>query len=211
MSPHFKKKEVCPLYANSFAENDYIAAKEAFSLWQGTVKESVEDYLLRKRKAELNELVRKVIRRELSSSDKLLVELRWYEGYSNKEIAEKLELDPSTVSRRLNKINDILYDKLKYAVEYRFGSSFSSKDKLIIKNVSASRSSCDLEKISGRIAYLRKRQELTVKDVSLMTGISESRLSELEKDAESITVKQLQKIALCFCVTTDYLIFGKAT
>lgn len=197
-----------PLYANSFAENDYIAAKEAFAVWQGTLNEGVEDYILRKRKAELSELVKKVIRHELSSSDKLLVELKWYEGHSNKEIAERLSLDPSTVSRRLARINDILYEKLKYALEYRFGSKVSSKSKVILRQMSTP-SKCETpDKISGRVAFLREKQHLSEKDVSLITGIDEERLCLIEKDGADITVSELQKLALCFCVTADYLVFG---
>ena len=48
--------------SNSFTTADYENASLAFSLWQGTQHETVDEYLLRKRKIELNCLVKKVIK-----------------------------------------------------------------------------------------------------------------------------------------------------
>lgn len=195
--------------SNSFTQEDYLHAREAFCKWQGSVNESIDEYLLRKRKAELNELVRKVIREELTSSDKLIVELHWYQGLSNKEIAAKLNIDPSTVSRRLNKINEVIFDKLKYAIEYRYGSSFVPNAQIIIKNRQAACSYNEPKNISERIACLRSMNCLSPEDVSEMTGISKDKIAELEKKADKLSAEQARRLALCFRTTTDYIISGK--
>ena len=75
---------------NSFTSSDYINAKESFINWQGKISESVDSYILRQRKAELRELVKRVVKNELSDYDRIIVNLRWYENYTTAEIAEKL-------------------------------------------------------------------------------------------------------------------------
>ena len=88
---------------NSFTSSDYINAKESFIRWKGNINESVDSYVLRQRKAELRELVKRVVKNELSDYDRLIVTLRWYENYSVVEIARKLGVDRSTVNRHLKK------------------------------------------------------------------------------------------------------------
>ena len=124
-------------YENSFYKSDYENAKEAFSKWQSKQHESIDDYLMRKRKVELLSLVREVIENELEETDKDIVRFHWYLGKSITETAELIGSSRSSVSRRLDKINDIIYEKLKYALHYRYGKDFSASARLIIKNKDA--------------------------------------------------------------------------
>lgn len=202
---------IAKMYLNSFSNEEYLLAREAFSEWQSKTYENIEDYILRQRKSELNELVNKVIKTELSSTDKLLVELHWFQNYSKREIARKLNLDPSTVTRRLNKISDIIYEKLKYALEYRYGSGFSEKARLIIKNKEALFSYTEPKVLSQRIRKLRMSQFFSVEDVSEMTGISVARLKEIENAGREMTVTEAKKLAIFFRTTTDYIIFGTSS
>lgn len=103
---------------NSFSSADFINAREAFIRWQGSIDDTVEGYVLRSRKNELRQLVKKVIENELSDYDKAIVNMRWYQNMTPTEIAEKLSVDRSTVARHLEKINNTVYEKLKYAMEY---------------------------------------------------------------------------------------------
>lgn len=201
---------ISKMYLNSFSNEEYLLAQEAFSGWQSKTYENVEDYILRQRKSELNKLVNKVIKNELSSTDKLLVELHWYQNLNKRDIAKKLCIDPSTVSRRLNKISDVIYEKLKYALEYRYGSGFSEKARLIIKNKDALFSYQEPEILSKRIEKLRQEQFLTEKEVSELTGISESRLKEIENAGREMTVTEAKKLAIFFKTSTDYIIFGSS-
>ena len=119
---------------NSFNKSDFENAQLAFSLWQSTQHESVDEYVMRKRKIELNCLVREVIENELSDKDKMIVQLHWFRGKCINEVAQTVGIDRSNISRRLDKINDIIYDKLKYALQYRYGKDYSSSVRVIIKN-----------------------------------------------------------------------------
>lgn len=195
---------------NSFTKIEAISAKEAFAAWQVQESGEIEDYILRNRRRELQELVKKVIKNELCEKDRILVSLHWYKGKSKEEIAKILNVDRSTVFRRFEKINDTIYEKLKYAIEYRYGDSFSSKAMMLIKkDVSSAGTLRELESIGSRLMRLRKEQYLSKKDVCRFTGIGEERLSLIEKSGKEITMIELKKLASFFRVSSDYIVFGK--
>lgn len=198
------------MYLNSFENEEYYLAREAFAAWQSRAYEDIDEYIIRQRKCELNELVNKVIKAELSASDRLIVELHWFQGLSKSEVARRLGIEPSTVSRRLEKITDTLYDKLKYALEYRYGSSFSRRAKVIFKSKDAFFSYTEPEVLSARIKQLRMKQGLTLKDVSEMTGITEKSLKQIEEEGRELTLTEIRKLAIFYGTTADYIIFGSA-
>ncbi len=82
-------------------------------LWQAEENGDVDEYILRERRRELHRLVKKVIKNELDEKDRLIVSLHWYKGYSKEEIAEIVGANRSTIFRRFEKINEIIYEKLK--------------------------------------------------------------------------------------------------
>lgn len=195
---------------NSFTQFDYARAKRAFDLWNESENDGLDDYVMRERKRELQCLLKKVICNELSQKDRTLVSLHWYDGKTKREIAELTGLDRSTVFRRFEKINDIIFEKLKYAIEYRYGNSFASDAVMLIKrNVTGLGSGRRLESIGERLERLRKEQYLSEEDVSSCTGISLRRLGVIEKSGKEITMTELQKLAAFFRVSSDYIIFGQ--
>lgn len=193
---------------NSFTAFDLADSMQAFSQWQGKAHESVDEYTLRKRKQELYALVRKVIKNELSPEQQKVVRLRWYEQKSMSEVAKILGVDKATISRKEKKINEIIYDKLKYAMEYRFGKSFSEESRLIIKSNTKACMPCDESSISQRLYILRLRQSLSEDDIAKLTGISKSRIKLFEKDASDLTINELSSLARLYGTTSDYIIFG---
>lgn len=198
------------LSENSFTKFDRLKAQEAFSIWKAEENRDVDEYILRKRKEELHRLVKKVVENELDEKDRLLVLLHWYKGKPKEEIAEIVGSDRSTIYRRFEKINDVIYEKLKYAIEYRYGDDFSSKAMLLIKkDVSSKQGINGLESIGERLFRLRNEQYLSKSDVGSLTGIRPERLSAIEKSGKEITMAELKKLSSFFRVTSDYILFGK--
>lgn len=196
--------------ANSFSVSDIDNASYAFSVWQGTRSETVDEYLIRKRKIELNCLLKKIIENELGDTDRQIVKSHWFDGNTITQTAKILNVDRSTVSRRLDKINDTIYDKMKYAIEYRYGKDYSSAVGVIIKNKDALFliSESD-DSPARRIRKLRKSQGFTLQDIGTMTGISSKRIEAIENETEEISVNDIRKIATAFRTTADYIVFGK--
>lgn len=196
------------MYLNSFESEEYSLAREAFAAWQSKAYEDIDEYILRQRKCELNELVNRVIKEELSPSERLLVELYWFQNLSKSEVARRLGTEPSTVSRRLDKITDTLYEKLKYALEYRYGTPLSRRAKIIFKSKDAFFSYTEPEVLSARVRQLRMKQGLTLRDVSEMTGITEKALKETEEKGRELTATEIKKLCVFYGTTADYIIFG---
>ena len=194
---------------NSFSLSDIDSAAYAYNNWQGTRSESIDEYLMRKRKIELNCLLKKIIANELNDKDKEIVKFHWFEGLSISETAKILNVDRSTISRRLDKINDIIYDKMKYAVEYRYGRDYSSSVAVIIKNKDALCLINEKNDSPGsRIRNLRMRQGFTLDDTGAMTGIAPKRIKAIENEIEEISANDIKRIATAFRTTADYIVFG---
>lgn len=72
-------------------------------------------------------LLRRAIHNELSEVDAEILDMYFFKDYKQKEIAEVCGVSCSSVSRRISKSLDVLYEKLKYAAEYRFGISMEKR------------------------------------------------------------------------------------
>lgn len=194
---------------NSFTFQDYITTRESYERWERSKAETADEYALRRRKIELYALVNEVINNELNDNERELVRLHWYENISATDIAEIYGVDKTTVYRRLDRITDIIYDKLKYAIQYRYGSDYAKAVKPIIKTKGSELFSANPDNTGERIRNLRMCQCLSVEDVSMMTDISADRLVEVERQNSPVTAYELKKLCLLFGKSCDYLIFGK--
>lgn len=193
---------------NKTADAEVSQAKRDFSSWQSNQAALYSTPALEKRKKELYALVRMVIKNELDAQQKEIVQLHWYEGKSLSEISEIMKLDRSTVFRKEKKINEILYDKLKYAMQYRFGDEFSHRlqcffeQDIILKNARG-------ETVSERLFNLRKNCGLTQKDVSVISDITEERLNQIEKSGEQATVNEIRTLSELYGASANFIIYGK--
>ncbi len=191
---------------SSFEQTDYDQAEKAFSLWQAKQDAQIDEYIMRQRQADLNKLVRKVIKNELNEQEKLIVKLCWYNGMTKEQAAEYIGISRSTIFRRLERITDKLYEKLKYAIEYRYGSESLKASPVLIKKCADVPSEA-VKNIGERLRFIRKNQYLTLEEVGKETNIKAERLGEIENGA-ALNILELKKLALFYKVKTDYLLFG---
>lgn len=80
-----------------------------------------------KKKAEFSRLLRRAIHNELSEVDAEILNMYFFKGYTSREIAKAFGVHHSSICRRISKSLDVLYEKLKYAAEYRFGISMEKR------------------------------------------------------------------------------------
>lgn len=191
-----------------YGQHKSITVGELLPRGSTTSEAAADSPEIKKRRAELRQLVKTVIKNELSAEEQLLVKLHWYDGLSQSQIAKKLGLDRSTVSRKFSKINDTVYEKLKYVIEFYYGKNAVKKSDLAVNGNNAYRPTVDSVEISGRIKKLRFEHCYEIGDVSRLTCISPDRLRAIEHQGSAVTVAELKKIALFFRVTSDYIIFG---
>lgn len=183
--------------------------RKVFNDWQVRAREAEKEELLLKRKEELNSLVKKVIKQELSPFDRRLVELHWYKGMSKGEIALMLNKDRSTIHRHFTAINNTVYEKLKYAVELIYGKSDSTSAENIIQETGKTYSShINSDEISKRLRSLRASGCFTYELLSDKTGISQLRLRQIEKRGSLMTMSELKALTVFYKVSTNYIIFG---
>ncbi len=182
--------------------------KKAFAEWQAKMHSNRNDLLFEKRKAELNRLVRRVINEELDEFDRKIIELHWYKGLSKSEIAEKMGIDRSTVHRHFTAINEIIYEKLKYAVELIYQDGRSPKKILKEKSSEALCSHINSDEISKRLKALREEKFMSVESLSEKTGISDTRIMATELRGGLLTMAELKKLTDFYKVSCNYIIFG---
>ena len=194
----------------SFEISDYLMARDVFISWQAKENEELEDWLIRQRKEELYALVRRVIRNEFSKEDKLIIDLKWYKGLSADEISKKTGISRAGVYRRIDKINDVLYEKLKYAMEYRFGIKERTPVVTVLCDMKNRAEGETSVSVAVRLKSLRFGQHISLEDLSRCTGISEARLMNLEKYAGDLTSKELIKLSSFYKVSSDFILFGKS-
>ena len=165
---------------------------------------------MRHNKALLEKLVRRVIRNELNDRDRLLVRLHWYQGKSKDEIAALLGVDRSTVHRGLERAGKIIYDNLKYAVDYHFDASCREEAKETLRN--AGQSTFAIEALSGigeRLYWCRRQKRLSLQELSQITGIAPERLQTLEANGREMMMTELGLLTAALGVSATDLIFGE--
>lgn len=103
---------------------DFMSDKYSFETYQSEKYSKVDNDFSRKRRQMLVYLVRKIIKNELSETDRVIFELYWYHDLTQREIALLLGLSRSYVNRRLIKAKDIIRSNLKYVMTLLYGLDF---------------------------------------------------------------------------------------
>ena len=106
--------------------NEYILDKAAFQTYQE--RYYTKQAISAKKKAEFNDLLKRAIHNEIPADDAKILQMYFFQGYTKTKIAEYFGVNHSTIVRRINKSLDTLYEKLKYAAEYRFGFVIEKKE-----------------------------------------------------------------------------------
>lgn len=166
---------------------------------------------MRQNKAALEKLVRRVIRNELNDRDRLLVRLHWYQGKSKDEIAALLGVDRSTVHRGLERAGKIIYDNLKYAVDFHFDASYREQARETLRT--AGQNTFAIESLSGigeRLYWSRRQKRLSLQELSQITGIAPDRLQTLEQNGREMMMTELGLLTAALGVSATDLIFGES-
>lgn len=106
------------------ATNDYVLDKAVYQAYQ---EDLITEQMPEAKKEEFNSLVRRAIKNELPEDDAIILRMYFFNGFTTEQIAKHYGCNHSTISRRIHKSLDVLYHRLKYAAEYRFGVTLVKK------------------------------------------------------------------------------------
>ena len=158
----------------------------------------------------LDALVRRVIRNELSEQEQLLVRLYWYRGKTKDEIAALTGADRKTVARRLEHCRKILYDHLKYTVEFQFSAPEAQRAKEAIQNAGQNTLAiAALDGIGDRLTQYLQQRRLSAHEVMRRTGIAPARLQSLQQDGRQMMMTELSSLCDLLHVSVNSLLFGE--
>ena len=194
---------------NSFDFYDYWQTVNTFSRVFETEKAQLDDLLMRRRKAELFALVQKVIRNELCEEDRRLISLHWFRGMSVDALAQELALDRSSVYRRIERITNTLYEKMKYALSYRYDNDFAQSAAALLrkdaqKELHAQHTACTA------LQKCRRQLALTREELSIFMKMPAARIAQIEKDMSVMTVGELKRFLHFFGESAETFLFDES-
>lgn len=192
---------------SSFDLYDYWQTVNAFGNIYAGEKSRFDELMMRKRKAELCALLQKVIQNELGEQDRLLIRLHWYQGKNAQELAETLQLDRSSVYRRIERITNTLFEKMKYALSYRYDNDFAQTAAHLLGS-DLNKELQNQQSAGGTLKRCRKRMCLSTQELGALLGLPDSRITLLETDADTMTVGELRKFMNLYGLSADSLLFG---
>ncbi|MEG0978922.1 MAG: sigma factor-like helix-turn-helix DNA-binding protein [Oscillospiraceae bacterium] len=192
-------------------DEDIFTAQKAYSCWESSKHETPVDFISRKRSVELSLLLNEVVENELTKIEQNILHMFYFEKLSVTDIAKELCLNRSTVSRRIDIINEKIFCSLKYAIKFKYDQIDDYIFPLALREAF---SYCALQKsepncIGGRLLRLRKLARITCNELSHCTNISENRLLNIEVGHECMTAQEAVCLAAFFNVSTDYILTGK--
>ncbi|MBR5618409.1 MAG: hypothetical protein IKW76_01595, partial [Clostridia bacterium] len=95
-------------------------ARLSFAHWEQSEAETMAEYVIRRRTFDLAALVRQVIEEELTGTEQQVIRLRFYDNLMTHEIAQRLRMNKSSVSRALTSAEEHIRQYLKYVVRYQY-------------------------------------------------------------------------------------------
>ena len=109
--------------------------------------------------------------------------------------------------KKIERITNTLFEKLKYALSYRYDNDFSSSASALLRG-DLQRELQSSEKAGTALRQYRKKVCLTTAELGAMLGISQARVEAIEKDADKMSVGELRQCMTLFGVSADSLLFG---
>lgn len=191
---------------------DEIAmAKKSYLDWERSNAEEMAEYIHRRRTVDLSFLVGEAVKKELSVSERTVVEKVFYEGKSLTKAAEELGINKSTAVKSMRRAVEKLRKCLCYAVKYQQNLHEVPFLPVAVREAMAldALRSYDPSSLGERLRKLRRGENICMETFSKAVGVSETRLIQIEEGKKSPSAQELILFADFFATTADYLLKGK--
>lgn len=172
--------------------------------------ETPAEYAWRKREVDMSLLLERAIEDELTESEKEIIKEYWFDSDSLKVIAQRRKIKSPTVKGTLNRAEKKIERALRYVIFYQQGIMSETVVSAVVcrAKVIASARNSSAKGMSERINNLRVSQGLTFEKMQKATGITQSKLIEIENGVVS-DISDLIILSEFFGVTTDYILKGE--
>ncbi len=193
-----------------FLSEEMLSAKDEFDFLYDEKIELPREYLERKRKRDMRNLVMHIVENELDEAKRDIFIRVFSEGEKIRDVAESIGICPSTVYKHYDKALKTIEQSLKYVVYYQ---NCCSKDKLLPleimkKYADSSRRKADLSSIAMRLSRLMQKNNITEKQLCLCTGIDKKHIEQVFQGISHLTDEEIVLLSGFFGVTADYILKG---
>lgn len=187
-------------------------ARLSYAHWEQSEAETMAEYVIRRRTFDLAALVRQVIEEELTGTEQQVIRLRFYDNLMTHEIAQRLRMNKSSVSRALTGGEEHIRQYLKYVVRYQYDLENVPFLPLAVRQAMAvSAARYGKADAGSALRRLRTRENLPAEKVADAVGIERARLRELEKGRAVPDASELLRLASFYGVCADSILKGDAT
>lgn len=111
--------------------NEYFFLTENLEFTNESEVQGAVSFIVINKKRNLEKIVRSVIENELDETEKSVIKLFYYNGFSKLAISKNCNISRSSVYRNLNSGLRKIKNTLKYVLEYEGFSSEMSADELV--------------------------------------------------------------------------------
>ena len=187
-------------------------ARLSFAHWEQSEAETMAEYVIRRRTFDLAALVRQVIEEELTGTEQQVIRLRFYDNLMTHEIAQRLRMNKSSVSRALTSAEEHIRQYLKYVVRYQYDLEHVPFLPLAVRKAMAvSAARYGKPDAASALRQLRTAENLSAEKVADAVGIERARLREIENGRAAPDTAELLRLASFYGVCADSILKGETT
>lgn len=196
----------------SMSCDEAAMASLAYRQWERSQAESMAEYVHRRRTVDLSMLLEDAIQNELTEREREIVTMHYFDCLTVSQIAQRLSVGKSIVSRTLVRAEEKIRRVLRYAVQYQYNLKNVSFLPLAVREAMVS--ACARHRTAGsfaeRLLQARQCENISQDKLSACVQIVPERLARLESGEALPDADEILRLALFFDMTTDQLLKGES-
>ncbi len=199
-----------PLTSTQFSSEEILNARSEFDFCYDKNIENPRQYLERKRKRDMQNLICFIIENDLPQRGREVFKKVFFDGEKIKIVAESMGISSSNVYRYYNEALRIIKEKLKYVVFYQ---NSCEKDKMMPLEVMANKGAISRRNFSSsavnmRLLRLMNRENIEKNILCRFAGLDANKFEEVLKGKEQLNAEEITALSGFFGVTADYILKG---
>lgn len=200
-------------YPKQFLSEEILSAEKEFNcLYDGNI-EAPAEYLERKRKRDMHNLIFLVMENELNEIRKTIFKRVFFDGVKIADVASEMGIGTSNAYKHYEKALQRMEENLKYVVFYQNSCRNDKMTPLeaMRQNAITSKRQTSMPMISMRISRLMAKENITSDKLCRCAGINSKRFESFSRGETQLAADEIVSLSGFFGVTTDYILKGDLT